>query len=98
MDCQIVWTLAARRDLRRIAQHVARDNPDAAVRLGQALFEKVELLRSFPDLGRAVPELENPSIREIVLRPYRIVYRHPSGSTQVSVLRVWHGARGEPIL
>jgi plasmid stabilization system protein ParE len=98
MDCQIVWTLAARRDLRRIVQHVSRDNIDAAVRLGQDIFEKVEMLRSFPEVGRVVPEQQNPSIREIILRPYRIVYRHRSGTAQVSVLRVWHGARGEPFV
>jgi toxin ParE1/3/4 len=40
-----------------------------------------------------VPESADPSIREIILRPYRIVYRIVSAS-EIHVLTVHHGARG----
>ncbi len=41
-----------------------------------------------------VPEYENPAIREIVVRRYRLIYR--VGSDRVEVLRIIHGARQLP--
>jgi hypothetical protein len=35
-------------------------------------------------------------IREIVHRPYRIIYGVYLEQNTVYVLRFWHGARGEP--
>jgi toxin ParE1/3/4 len=96
MDCQIIRTLASRRDLRGIARFIARDNPEAALRLGDEIFRKVEMLRTFPEMGRPVPERAHPAIREIILSPFRIVYRFNTGQRSVEVLRVWRGARGEP--
>ena len=40
-----------------------------------AIFTRVEQLESFPQLGRMVPELEDPTIRELLYRRYRIIYR-----------------------
>jgi len=37
-------------------------------------------------------------IREIVFEKYRIFYEVLSEPKTVNVLRVWHGARGEPML
>ncbi len=38
------------------------------------------------------------TIREIVFEKYRIFYEVLSEPKIVNVLRVWHGARGEPML
>ena len=46
----------------------------------------------------AVPEKADRSIREIVLRPYRIIYQVDDGRCAVHILRVWHAARGMPDL
>jgi len=35
-------------------------------------------------------------LREIVHRPYRIIYEIFAEQSTVFVLRFWHGARGEP--
>ncbi|WP_404980581.1 type II toxin-antitoxin system RelE/ParE family toxin [Carboxydichorda subterranea] len=39
-----------------------------------------------------VPELGEPSIRELVVRPYRLVYR--VAEQRVEVLAIIHGSRG----
>jgi hypothetical protein len=31
-----------------------------------------------------------------VVNPYRIIYRLKKNENQIEILRVWHGARGEP--
>jgi plasmid stabilization system protein ParE len=43
-----------------------------------------------------VPEFKIETIREIVHRPYRIVYRVFEDRKTIEILRVWHAARGTP--
>ena len=96
MDFKIVWTLRSREDLRDIATFIASDNPPAALKLGGLIFARVDTLEKFPELGRVVPERNQPNIREIVVKNYRIVYRVHQKEKFLEILRVWHGARGEP--
>ena len=98
MDFRLVWTPLARSDLRGIVTYIARDNPDAARRVGERVLDAVEVLRSMPQLGRVVPERRNQSIREIIRGNYRIVYRLREESQAVEIWRIWHGARGIPHL
>jgi plasmid stabilization system protein ParE len=98
VDFQIIWTLRSREDLRSIATFIARDNPPAALKLGEQIFARVDTLAQFPELGRIVPERGEPHIREIVVKPYRIIYRLKKSENQIEILRVWHGARGEPMV
>jgi toxin ParE1/3/4 len=95
VDFKIVWTLRSRADLRDIATFIAKDNPDAALRLGALIFDRVNSLKKFPELGRVVPERNQPAIREIVVKNYRTIYRVRKNEKIVEILRVWHGARGE---
>jgi toxin ParE1/3/4 len=96
VDFKIVWTLRSRQDLRDIATFIAKDNPDAALRLGDLIFRRVDDLEKFPELGRMVPERNQPHIREIIIKSYRVIYRVRKKEKVIEVLRVWHGARGEP--
>ncbi len=96
MAFKIVWTLCSREDLRDLATFIAKDNPPAALKLGELIFDHVNTLEKFPEIGRIVPECGQPHIREIVVKPYRIVYRFRKREKLVEILRVWHGARGEP--
>ena len=98
MDFKIVWTPLARADLREIVEYIARDDSDAAQRVGERILESVEILRDMPELGRMVPERRNPTIREIIRGSYRIVYRVREALRTIEVWRIWHGARGTPQL
>ena len=55
MDFKIVWTLRSREDLRDIATFIAKDNPQAALKLGELIFARVDTLEKFPELGRVDP-------------------------------------------
>jgi plasmid stabilization system protein ParE len=57
---------------------------------GYELISETDRLQAFPELGRIVPEYRNDHIREIVFRPYRIVYRvdaFPCLATVLDLLR-----------
>ena len=48
------------------------------------------------ELGRMVPEENEETIREIILRPYRIIYKVLAEEQMIGIARIWHAARGEP--
>lgn len=66
-------SLQARADLRRIAHHIARDNPGAATSWIQKLRDRARLAGRSPGLGRKVPEIDRDDIREAIVGNYRIV-------------------------
>ena len=75
MGYKVILSISARTDLRDIVRYISLDNPEAALRFGRFLISRTRLLELSPQLGRIVPELGDPSIREIIVRSYRVVYR-----------------------
>ncbi len=96
MAFKIIWSEQARDDLQSIVLFIAQDNPPVAESFGCMLMSKLDVLAQFPQLGRVVPEENDETIREIVFRPYRIIYKVLAEKQIVAIARVWHGARGGP--
>ncbi len=96
MDYKVIISPRAILDLEEIVRYIADNNPLAAARVGYALIEKTKVLGSFPEVGRVVPEFDNPVLRELILPPYRIVYRVDPVRKVIGVARFWHAARGRP--
>jgi toxin ParE1/3/4 len=67
------------RDLVGIRDYIASDPSRYAALVIERIINSVERLSVFPESGRTVPELDDPSIREIIVKPYRIVYRLAPG-------------------
>ena len=98
MAYKLIWSPAARDDLHDIVVFIARDNPNRAMSFGYELISETDRLQEFPELGRIVPEYRSDWIREIIFRPYRIVYRVDHERKLCQIARVWHSARGIPQL
>ena len=98
MDFKVILAPRAIGDLERIVRYIAPHNPPAAERFGHALIGKTKLLAQFPELGRKVPEMDDPRIRELIFKSYRIVYRVDHEKKAVEVSRFWHAAQGTPVL
>src|SRR5690242_21863610 len=96
MAFQIIWSRQARDDLQSIVLFIARDNAPVAESFGYRLMAKLDALAQFPQIGRVVPEENDETIREVILRPYRIIYKVLPEEQIVAIARIWHGARGEP--
>ena len=52
---RLIWTEPALLDLDEIAEYIALDDFGAAQRLVAKVFERAELLESFPESGRRPP-------------------------------------------
>lgn len=96
MGCPVIITPTAVRDLEGIVRFVAHDSPHRAKRFGHTLIDAALSIGSFPEIGRVVPELNEPDVREIVHGAYRIIYEVRHAPVAVYVLRFWHAARGTP--
>ena len=97
MGCKIVFAPQAIADLAEVVRHIAKEDPQTAERIGQALIDRVAILENFPLLGS--PYSKRPGIRRLVSRPHLIFYRALPEEDRVDILRYWHGARGrEPEL
>jgi addiction module RelE/StbE family toxin len=96
MDFKIIWTDSAIADLKGVCDFISRDNPAAAEKTGRGILDHVKILETFPLIGPAYPRRSSGAIREIVSGNYRIFYEITEQPKSVHVLRIWHGARGEP--
>lgn len=96
MGHKVILTPQAQDDLREIVSFIAQQNPERARSFGHELIDHALSLTELPERGRTVPEVSDPNVREIVHRPYRIIYEVFPKQNTVYVLRFWHGARGEP--
>ncbi len=81
----------AEADLDEIAQYIARDNLLTAERWVDKLVKAASDAADAPLAGRMVPELQDPSIREVLVRNYRIVYRVEW--KRIMILSIFEGHR-----
>ena len=98
MAYRLTWSPTARDDLHDIIIFIANDSPKHAMSFGYELISITDQLQLFPEHGRVVPEYRNPDLREIIFRSYRIVYRVDHERKLCEIARVWHAARGNPVL
>ncbi len=92
---KVLWSPLAVGRVSEIAEYIAEDNPSAAEHWVGTIFKKVEELRVFPERGRAVPEIDNNTIRELIYGNYRIIYRLEG--KRLSILTVRHGKQLLPL-
>ncbi|MBU3948807.1 MAG: type II toxin-antitoxin system RelE/ParE family toxin [Proteobacteria bacterium] len=72
---QIVWTQEALEKLAEMQEYISKDNLKRAITFTKFLIEQGETLIDHPEMGRVVPEIGNESIRELIVKKYRIIYR-----------------------
>ena len=96
MGYKVIFAPQAVERLQRIVSHIARDNPDAALRFGMRLVDHAELLADFPELG--VPYRKLPGVRRLACKPYFIYYRVQHEKRVVEIMDYWHSAQREPEL
>ncbi len=92
---KIIWSPLAIDRTTEIAEYITQDNPSAATKWIEILFDKVQLLKSSPKSGRIVPETQREDVRELIYGNYRIIYRVEKN--KISVFTVRHGKQILPV-
>jgi len=88
---KVAWTTLAEDQAADAFAYIAAERPSAALKWFERLAQSVGALSLMPDLGRMVPEADRETIREVLVQPYRVVYRRDDDV--VLILTVQHERR-----
>ena len=65
--------------------------PRIGRQIADSIIEHIQTLNENPDIGRIVPEFNDPKIRELIHPPFRVVYLREQEA--IHVVRVWRSER-----
>ncbi|MEQ8290386.1 MAG: type II toxin-antitoxin system RelE/ParE family toxin [Gammaproteobacteria bacterium] len=85
---KVHWTARAKSRLKNIERFIAEEDPATAKSEIRRILIRSKKISTHPLAGRQVPEYQHNDIREVLERPYRIIYCIQN--TQIDVLAVMH--------
>lgn len=91
MARSVTWTEGAADEFDAAAKYIAQASRIYASSFAHEIRLASASLRELADRGRVVPEVGDPTVREIFVRRYRLVYRVVGD--RVWVLALVHGHR-----
>ena len=83
---RVEWTEGAYAQLDEAMAWIAQDRPAVALQWLELLLGQAEHLAYFPDSGRIAPESSRDDIRELIVSPYRIIYRRDAEVVVVTMV------------
>ncbi len=83
----MIWSAEAAEQLREITEYLAERSPQAARRIATGLLKRSRLLAQPPLTGRRLPEFPNSNLRELMERPYRLIYRITDKRIEIVALK-----------
>lgn len=85
----VKWSGPAKKDLKQIHNYIAQDSIYYAKNVVRNIVAKSDTLQAFPEIGRIVPEIDDPNVREVFIYSYRLIYEvRPD---RVDILAIVHG-------
>jgi len=88
---KVHWTRNAIGHLPNIYEYISLNSPTYANRTVDKITRRSEQIANQPYSGRKVPEYDAKDIRELIEKPYRIIYRIKPD--QIDVVAVIHDAQ-----
>jgi len=90
---RVRWLKAARRNLDAALEYIAREDPEAAIRIYACIRERVAALALQPNMGRPGRVF---GTRELVIERYPYLVPYRIHENEVQILRVFHTSRKPP--
>lgn len=84
----VFWTPEAQARLEDIEAYIAKDAPLVAKDVVARLVARARQLETAPLSGRQVPDYPRDDLRELLERPYRLIYRLTA--VRIEILTVMH--------
>ena len=88
---RVEWSPLANEQIDAAVDRIAQENPAAALDWLERVLAGARRLARFPNSGRMVPEIQREDIREIIVSPYRVMYRRKEDLVEIAAIR--HEAR-----
>lgn len=91
---KVAWSDEAKAHLTDIYNYIKHDSPFYATQTIDKLTRRVDQLIDHPRSGRIVPKYNDENLRELILHPYRLIYRiRPQ---RIDIIAAFHGAQRLP--
>ena len=94
MAGRVIWSELARAEFEVAADYIGTVSAAYAATFVRQVLDAVERVARWPDSGAIVAEFDTPTLREVFVKRYRIIYRPLPGG--VSVVAIVHSARDLP--
>ncbi len=88
---EINWTQEAQSWLKDIYDYIAADNPEAAARTIEGIYQKAQLLKQHPEAGYRYESQSSGLVRILLYGHFRITYLIKTDGN-IDILGVFHGA------
>lgn len=88
---EIRWTDESVRWLHDIHDYISHDSPISAQKVVMGIYDKSQILVSFPDIGCIYRKEKDGVVRILLFGHYRIAY-FVRNDESVTILGVFHGA------
>lgn len=88
---KIHWTNEAELWLKDIYNYIALDKKSTARKVVSEIYQKVQILQSFPKIGYQYDNSDHKEIRILLYGHYRIAYLLKDENT-IDILGIFHGA------
>lgn len=93
---KVIWSSNAVNRFNSITKKMILFSPDKTSKFVDEIFMRVEGLKTFPDKGRKVPQIDNNNIRELIYKDHRIVYHINRIDNIISILTILHTSQKFP--
>ena len=88
---RVVWTESAQRALDDVLGDIAETSPSGAVRVLTRALDTAASLSTLAERGRVVPGIGEPTLRQLLVYDYRLLYRMLDD--RIVIRAFLHGAR-----
>jgi toxin ParE1/3/4 len=85
---KVTWTARARTRLAEIHDYIAQDSKPRALAMVERILDRADGLLIAPRSGGRLQTFLDDEVRELLERPYRIIYR--VSATSIEILTVKH--------
>jgi toxin ParE1/3/4 len=88
----LVRIVQSERSVSELKEIIAERNERAADNMLRRIKDRIHGLRDFPEQGKSRDDI-GPGVRQVVSRPYVILYEHHAEQGVLEILAVLHGRR-----
>ena len=85
---KVAWSYVALGNLIEANKYISSENPEAARKVVNDIYDTANKIKEFPEKGRIVPEIRRKNVREVFCFEYRVIYRIES--RRIFILTVRH--------
>lgn len=85
MNYKIVWTERALTKIQDVVNYIGSDHKSTAANWALVIYERVESLSEFPNIGTVVKGQKDQNLRELIVGSYSLFYEvfHSEGYIEI---------------